>query len=356
MQAVRVARRLRDSSRWSAGVAFACAAVAAAGSVASASEARAESALVARQQHHQRHHWTSPVISSSVIKQQLPVCADVRQHYRIDNELGRGGFGLVHLGRDKQSDEAVAIKRVCKQTTSKDKFLQEVEILRAMGGRHNIVGLCEAFETKDAYVLVTELVDGQELFDHLVSNGVFTQSRAQTLTRDIAQTLAYLHSNGVVHGDLKPENILLSRKSSMRLIDFGQSFREHISSERTRCMGSGVATVAYAAPEVLSQHAKNSSRTPEAGSAIDMWGLGVVLYIVLCGYHPFDPQNDASDSELAKRIRSGRFETQSAEWKTLAPQARDLIQKLLQVEPTERITAEEALTHEWLQAADAMSQ
>ncbi|KAJ0411443.1 hypothetical protein ATCC90586_007103 [Pythium insidiosum] len=274
---------------------------------------------------------------------------DVRQHYSVENLLGQGGFGLVHLGRDKRSNARVAIKRVHKHTTAKDKFLQEVNILREMGGRHNIVGLCEAFETSDAYVLVTELVDGEELFEHLVSRGVFTERRARVLIHEITSTLSYLHANHVVHGDIKPENILLSADSSMRLIDFGQSFREHDASERRRCVGSGVSTVAYAAPELLGQSGG------AAGSAIDMWALGVVIFILLCGYHPFDPTNDASDNELRQRIIAGQMDKESTEWQALSPDARDLIKRLLVIEPAGRLTAEQVLKHPWLQEMQQQS-
>ncbi|GLD92067.1 hypothetical protein PINS_up000600 [Pythium insidiosum] len=324
-------------------------------SVAPDCEARAESAADGQStlaiHRTARNDW-SPVAREwqwaslkSSTPQLLPTRSDVRQHYNVENLLGQGGFGLVHLGRDKRSNARVAIKRVHKETTAKDKFLQEVNILREMGGRHNIVGLCEAFETSDAYVLVTELVDGEELFEHLVSTGVFTERRARSLIHEITSTLSYLHANHVVHGDIKPENILLSADSSMRLIDFGQSFREHDASERRRCVGSGVSTVAYAAPELLSQQ-ENAS----AGSAIDMWALGVVLYILLCGYHPFDPTNDATDAELQKRIMAGQADMASPEWHALSSDARDLIERLLVAEPANRLTAEQVLAHPWLRA------
>lgn len=307
--------------------------VAAAATVSLAADARNESApataiVSTRSRWHQQ--------------QQLALFKDERQLYSVNRVIGRGGFGQVHEGRDKQSLAPVAIKRVDKQTTTRDKFLQEVSILRAVGGCANVVGLCGAFETTDAYVLVTELIQGEELFDHLVTKGVPAEERAQAMLSEITRALEYLHAHGVVHGDLKPENILLTADSqSVRLIDFGQSFREHITSERSRCLGSGVATIAYAAPEVITAQVTSS--------AIDMWGLGVVLFIVLCGFHPFDPENDASDKEMAQRIATGAFDSTSAEWRALSPAARDLVERLLQVDPSQRISAAEVLAHEWLQ-------
>jgi len=273
----------------------------------------------------------------------------IQHEYDMQGVIGEGGFGRVHIARHRATNAQVAIKRVFKEGTTKEKFLQEVAILRHLnGGNSSVLQLREAFETADAYVLVTELVQGGELYDNLVENGVFDEHRASSLTREIAQTLAFLHTKSVVHGDIKPENILLSEtnnknSSGMRLIDFGQAFREDKVHERVRAIGSGVGTTAYAAPE--------SIRRSEASAAVDVWALGVVLYIVLCGRHPFDPTNDSSDDEMTTRILAGDFECDSREWECMSEQARDLIQRMLTVDASARITAEEVLAHEWIQGA-----
>ncbi|TMW65736.1 hypothetical protein Poli38472_008378 [Pythium oligandrum] len=339
------------TARWPMGFAVATVAMAATAGAMGPTNARAEGkySAITPFRHEPAFRSTKdkwPLVITPDAQRQLPVYRDFGALYNVGSVIGRGGFGLVHLGRDNASNAPVAIKRVCKKTTSKEKFLQEVEILRTMGGSHNVVELCDAFETDDAYVLVTELVDGQELFDHLMDNGVFTENQAQSFVREVAQTLSYLHAHDVVHGDIKPENILLSASSSsIRLIDFGQSFRANDRSERQRSVGSGVATMAYAPPEVI-RGAK--SATEETGRAIDMWALGVVLYIILCGYHPFDPENGVADDVLRSRILTGEMDCSSPEWLALSSEARDLIQRLLHADPATRCSAEEVLTHVWL--------
>ncbi|OWZ12446.1 CAMK protein kinase [Phytophthora megakarya] len=263
----------------------------------------------------------------------------LQQDYDVEGVIGEGGFGLVHMGRHKASNARVAIKRVSKQLTSKENFLQEVAILKQVGGTHNILELREAFETSDAYVLVTELVQGGELYDDLIEHGVFDEEKAKELVRELAVTLQYLHAKQVVHADLKPENILLNDDTSMKLIDFGQSFR----LQDNTCRKIEACTVAYTSPEFIHHR--------ESGCAMDVWALGVVLYIVLCGLHPFDPTDDATDEELQKRILKGDFEQESAGWACMSASARDLVSRMLTVDPEKRISATQVLEHEWLHSA-----
>ncbi|GAB9476969.1 Camk protein kinase [Globisporangium polare] len=268
----------------------------------------------------------------------------IQSEYELQGVIGEGGFGRVHVARHRASNAQVAVKRVFKDGTTKDKFMQEVAILRHVGSNSSVLQLRDAFETADAYVLVTDFVEGGELYDDLVTNGRFDEQRASGLTREIASVLAFLHAKSVVHGDIKPENIMLTedknKSSSMRLIDFGQAFREDKVGERKRAIGSGVGTTAYAAPEFIHRS--------EAGAAVDVWALGVVLYIVLCGRHPFDPTNDASDDEIAARIVVSDFDCDSREWICMSPQAQDLIERMLTVDPSARITADEVLQHAWI--------
>ncbi|ETM51964.1 CAMK protein kinase [Phytophthora nicotianae] len=259
----------------------------------------------------------------------------LQQEYDLEGVIGEGGFGLVHVGRHRASNARVAIKRVSKQLTTKEDFMQEVDILKQVGGTHNVLELREAFETSDAYVLVTELVQGGELYDDLVENGVFGEERAKELVHELAVTLEYLHSKRVVHADLKPENILLAN-DKLKLIDFGQSFRLHDDNGRKM----DVCTTAYASPEVMGQR--------ESGCAMDVWALGVVLYIVLCGTHPFDPTDDATDDELQQRILKGEFDCDSVGWACMSDSARDLIRRMLTVDPKKRISATQVLQHEWV--------
>ncbi|KAG7378871.1 hypothetical protein PHYPSEUDO_009431 [Phytophthora pseudosyringae] len=294
-----------------------------------------------------------PHAATSALKQQSPRASERRldawrrtrsrlqQEYDLEGVIGEGGFGLVHVGRHRASNARVAIKRVSKQLTSKENFLQEVEILQQVGGTHNVLELREAFETSDAYVLVTELVQGGELYEDLVEHGVFGEERAKELVRELAVALEYLHSKDVVHADLKPENILLAsdKHASMRLIDFGQSFRLHDGRARK----VDACTTAYASPELIKHR--------ESGCAMDVWALGVVLYIVLCGIHPFDPTDDATDEQLQQRILSGDFDRESAGWACMSDSARALVRQMLTVDPEKRMSAAQVLQHEWITRA-----
>ncbi|EGZ19891.1 hypothetical protein PHYSODRAFT_492226 [Phytophthora sojae] len=181
----------------------------------------------------------------------------------------------------------------------------------------------DAFETQDAYVLVTELVQGAELYDDLVEHGVFGEQRAKALVRELAVALQYLHSKHV---------------TGMRLIDFGQSFRLHDARRKV-----DACTTAYASPEFIEHR--------ESSCAMDVWALGVVLYIVLCGLHPFDPTDDASDEELQRRILKGDFDRESAGWACMSDSARGLVCRMLNVDPEQRISAAQVLEHEWLNSA-----
>lgn len=303
-------------------------------------------ALLAR---NNTHRWVQPTTSSSTaVTSPRPLrTKKIQSEYELQGVIGEGGFGRVHVARHRASNAQVAIKRVFKHGTTKDKFLQEVAILRHVSSSNNsgsVLQLRDAFETADAYVLVTELVEGGELYDDLVANGKFDEQRASGLMCEIATALAFLHAKNIVHGDIKPENIMLTNddnnSSSMRLIDFGQAFHEDKVAERVRAIGSGVGTTAYAAPEFI--------RKSEAGAAVDVWALGVVLYIVLCGRHPFDPTNDSSDDEIAKRIVVGDFACDSREWLCMSTQAQDLIERMLTVDPSARMTANEVLQHTWV--------
>lgn len=285
--------------------------------------------------------------------------------YEVEGVIGEGGYARVHFGRHRKSRAPVAIKRVAKSRTTREQFLQEVAILERVGGAHGVLALREAFETRDAFVLVTELVRGGELYDHLVEHGVFSERDARALARELAQSLAYLHAQAVVHADLKPENILLTagQDGGLRLIDFGQSFRVDVDSETEAASSSssntshssssggnavtrGSYTLAYASPELLG--AEGDDKT-SVGRAVDVWALGVVLFIVLCGHHPFDPSDDATDEQLQARIRSGRVDRDCAGWKRLSPAVRELIDQMLALDPAQRPTAEQVLAHPWIQ-------
>lgn len=226
----------------------------------------------------------------------------------IDEIIGEGGYCVVHKGRDRRSGELVAIKMLSKNETSAREFWSEVDVLRVAGQHPNIMQLRGTFETDDCWYIVQDLAQDGELFDHLISKGAYSEKQASSAMRELCDALHYLHRKGIVHGDIKPENILLHR-GRMCLVDFGVSFR---LGERFFGDTQLTGTVAYAAPETL-QHsaASNYSYRSEPldddddgpslyklGPKADMFALGVVLYILLCGAHPFDPYNNLTDEEV----------------------------------------------------------
>lgn len=287
----------------------------------------------------------------------LPQRGAIQRDYELKGVLGEGGFARVHLGRHRASRTPVAIKRVAKSRTTRAQFLEEVAILERVGGAHHVLALREAFETADAFVLVTELVRGGELYDDLLAHGVFSERDAQAVTRELAQSLAYLHAQAVVHADVKPENILLERAAGrataqLRLIDFGQAFRVGGAAGAEQHTPRS-STLAYAAPEMLAAERGDKAASP--GPVVDVWALGVVLYVLLCGQHPFDPTDDATDAEIERRVRAGEVDRECAAWRRLSPAARELIDQMLTLDPAARPSAVQVLAHPWMTAGEGVA-
>ncbi|KDO23338.1 CAMK/CAMK1 protein kinase [Saprolegnia parasitica CBS 223.65] len=267
--------------------------------------------------------------------------ATIQDDYAImDDVIGEGGFCVVRKARDRRSGDVVAVKEMSKQTTSSKDFWAEVDLLKVAGAHNNIMALRGVYESADSWYIVQELATGGELFDHLVANGAYSEKMASNALRDLCQAMHYLHRKGIVHGDIKPENIML-RGDELCLVDFGVSFRMGERSSDVPITG----TPAYCAPEAFTKQ----SVGPEA----DMFALGIVLYILLCGSHPFDTFNTLSDQEIGKRIVKGQYNTQTRAWRRISSEAKDLIQKLLVVDPAKRLSAYDALRHPWLSPHNA---
>lgn len=230
--------------------------------------------------------------------------------YEITDEIiGEGGYCVVHRGVDRRTGDAVAVKMLSKMDTPAREFWTEVDVLRTAGKHPNIVELRDVFETEDFWYIVQDLASHGELFDQLVANGPYSEQQASESIRELCDALQYLHRKGIVHGDIKPENILLDN-GRMCLVDFGVSFRV---GERVFGDPQLTGTVAYAAPETLIQETKERGRPrfltgdksedspgyeSNVGPKADMFALGIVLYILLCGSHPFDPYNNLTDEEV----------------------------------------------------------
>lgn len=214
-----------------------------------------------------------------------------------------------------------------------DSLENEIRVLRKLN-HSNIVQLKETYEDKQKVYLVMELVTGGELFDRIVEKGSYTEKDASALIRQILEAVDYMHCQGVVHRDLKPENLLYYNQdpdSKIMISDFGLSKMEDSGVMATAC-----GTPGYVAPEVLSQK--------PYGKAVDIWSIGVIAYILLCGYPPFYDENDAN---LFAQIVKGDFEFDSPYWDDISDSAKDFISHLICVNPTKRYTCKQALGHPW---------
>eukprot|EP00948_MAST-09A_sp_MAST-9A-sp1_P003105 g3105.t1 len=209
--------------------------------------------------------------------------------YTQKHLLGKGHFAQVFLGENNSTKEKVAIKRI-NVAKSKAKHIEvEINALSKVGRHPNVIELYGVFNLESCLVLVLELCTGGELFEYLVQMGPYSEEECAKNFRDICSAISFLHKNGVVHRDLKPENILLSSHRDdaiLKIADFGLSkILDDPSSSDSFVMKSRVGTWMYAAPEV---------RRPLKGgfgytNTVDVWSCGVILYVMLAGYHPFDP-------------------------------------------------------------------
>ena len=278
--------------------------------------------------------------------------------------LGEGAFGKVYIATDRKTGEKVALKKIPKAYTDDVSFQREMNALlhlRKAGGHPNICGLHEHFDEGSHYYLILDLVSGGEMFDHLVKMGAYSEADAARLVREVASALAFIHGMDCVHGDLKPENIMLSSENPsdavIKLVDFGcaqVSAADSAFQQSTNLSGKSTATgktPAYCPPEVLDKKRVKKTIDP----SFDMWALGVIIYIMLCGAHPFDLEGNSSDDEIIRRIVNKESPPikNSSMTAHLSPSAIDLIQKLINWNPKKRITAFEMLEHPWVRGETA---
>ena len=203
--------------------------------------------------------------------------------------LGEGAFGAVYLATNRRTGDKVALKKIPKVFTDDASFQNEVNALARVGmngGHPHICSIKEIFEDEKYYHLVLDLVSGGEMFEHLIKLGAYSEADASRLVKEVADALNFLHGIEIVHGDLKPENLMLSttRKedSTIKLVDFGCALIRSEDGKSIISQSSAGNTPAYCPPEVL-----ENTKVPISPS-MDIWGLGIILYIMLTGLHPFD--------------------------------------------------------------------
>ncbi|XP_050490967.1 calcium/calmodulin-dependent protein kinase type 1-like isoform X5 [Bombus huntii] len=279
----------------------------------------------------------------------------VEDKYILKELLGTGAFSEVRLAESKEKPgQMFAVKIIDKKALKgkEDSLENEIRVLRRLT-HPNIVQLLETFEDKHKVYLVMELVTGGELFDRIVEKGSYTEKDASGLIRQVLEAVDYMHDQGVVHRDLKPENLLYynpDEDSKIMISDFGLSKMEDSGIMATAC-----GTPGYVAPEVLAQK--------PYGKAVDVWSIGVISYILLCGYPPFYDENDANlFAQILKGIILvfvccyihasvtviGEFEFDSPYWDDISESAKDFIHKLMCVNVEERFSCKQALAHPWI--------
>ncbi|KAF0035113.1 hypothetical protein F2P81_012871 [Scophthalmus maximus] len=262
---------------------------------------------------------------------------DVKEVYDFKDVLGTGAFSEVVLAEEKRTQKLVAIKCIPKKALEGKENSIENEIAVLHKIKHtNIVSLEEIFESKSHLYLVMQLVSGGELFDRIIEKGFYTEKDASKLIQQILDAVKYLHDMGIVHRDLKPENLLyysMDEDSKIMISDFGLSKIEGSGS----VMSTACGTPGYVAPEVLAQ--KPYSK------AVDCWSIGVIAYILLCGYPPFYDENDA---KLFEQILKAEYEFDSPYWDDISDSAKDFIVHLMQKDPNTRYTCDQALQHPWI--------
>jgi len=291
--------------------------------------------------------------------------------YDVDwrNVLGEGAFGSVHSATLRSTKEKVALKKINRTFTNSSAFEAETEALLRIydnGGHPNISGLRDMYCDAKNYYMVIDMVSGGEMFDHLVNYGAYSEADAARLMHEVASAMAFLHGIGISHGDLKPENLLLSTSKrldgSIKVIDFGSAVLSDdlkggyggnsigLSRKRGSKHANSNGTLAYYSPERFKSEGES---TP----AMDMWAVGVILYIMLTGCHPFDVTGTASDKEIAQNIMTDARPPMDDDYVGhLSESAKDVILKLMEKDPAKRMTASEMLKHPWVQGITARRQ
>eukprot|EP00227_Mantoniella_beaufortii_P020022 CAMPEP_0197599988 /NCGR_PEP_ID=MMETSP1326-20131121/32457_1 /TAXON_ID=1155430 /ORGANISM="Genus nov. species nov., Strain RCC2288" /LENGTH=332 /DNA_ID=CAMNT_0043167031 /DNA_START=173 /DNA_END=1171 /DNA_ORIENTATION=+ len=263
------------------------------------------------------------------------------QRFELVEQIGVGGFATVHKGIDRHTQQLVAVKEVDKtQYFPTDSSLEREVYVLSEVKHENIIGLICTYITPEKVLIVTELASGGELLERVTENGSFSESDARAIVRQILNGVEYLHCKNIVHRDLKLENILLSDRTPsaiVKIADFGLArFYAGNSELRTIC-GSPL----YVAPEILDIRSSSETYTP----AVDMWSIGVILYILLSGNFPFG--ND-DEQVLFQKILSGDYSMNDSIWNYISDGAKDCVKQLLTVDTSARMTVSEALHHPWV--------
>ncbi|XP_063479705.1 ribosomal protein S6 kinase alpha-2 isoform X6 [Symphalangus syndactylus] len=258
--------------------------------------------------------------------------------YEIKEDIGVGSYSVCKRCVHKATDTEYAVKIIDK---SKRDPSEEIEILLRYGQHPNIITLKDVYDDGKFVYLVMELMRGGELLDRILQQRYFSEREASDVLCTITKTMDYLHSQGVVHRDLKPSNILYRDESgspeSIRVCDFG--FAKQLRAGNGLLM-TPCYTANFVAPEVLKRQGYDA--------ACDIWSLGILLYTMLAGFTPFANGPDDTPEEILARIGSGKYALSGGNWDSISDAAKDVVSKMLHVDPHQRLTAMQVLKHPWV--------
>ncbi len=264
----------------------------------------------------------------------------ITQTYRLDKLLGKGGFGQVwsaFLIKDPEVKRAVKV--IFKDKADFEeivKIKEEVKILSKLD-HPNIIKFYEFFEDSRKLYIVSEICEGGELFDRIQAKKKFDESDARLIMKQLLSAVKFCHIHGIIHRDLKPENVVFTDEgfNSLKVIDFGASIQYSINS----VIREKIGTPYYIAPEVLKRNYDKKC---------DVWSAGVMLYILLSGYPPF---NGRSTEKIMEKVLVGKFNMERQEFTSISSDAKDLIVKMLTYDKDKRPTVTDVLEHPWFKKA-----
>jgi len=289
--------------------------------------------------------------------------------YRLTGEvLGQGAYAIVQTCINVYTEVEYAVKIIDKVPGhSRARVFKEIDLFHHVQGHKNIIQLIEYFEEPERFYLIFEKVSGGQLLDHIQRRKFFTEQEAAMIITDVASALEFLHSKGIAHRDLKPENVLCvynNRLTPVKLCDFdlgsGIKFHSGGGSDTTPLLNTPVGSAEFMAPEIVEAFIDDTEDDFKYDKRCDLWSLGVMMYILLCGYPPFSgscgnacgwAQGGACDLcqlNLFNNIQDGKYEFHQREWGDISAEAKDLIEKLLVKTPKRRLSAGDVLMHPWL--------
>ena len=268
--------------------------------------------------------------------------SNITKEYTFGKVIGTGSYGQVRLAVHRLTKQVRAVKIIQKAKVNINALLNEINILSKLS-HPNIMQIFEVFDDNTNVYIVSEYCKGGELFDIISKKGSFTEKDACVIMKQLMSAICYSHQNNIVHRDLKPENILMDNDTddlTIKLIDWGCA--QTIKSAKQSKQADGTAY--YIAPEVLKG---------EYDEKCDIWACGVIFYILLCGYPPF---NGETDDEIYEAVLSGKFQFPEEDWGQVSQDAKDLIKKMLTKDPKKRISALYSMQDVWFKKNEEKSE